>query len=95
MRYVGQNIDGINIMGLTLISFITGMGLRKIKEKGKLFLDVVIGCNEVAKIAVKLILWYVKPYVQYVNKCDTRQTVFYVVVTRQQNSNRHTQSITI
>ncbi|XP_072230088.1 excitatory amino acid transporter 3-like [Leuresthes tenuis] len=58
VRYVGQTIEGINVLGLTLISFVTGMGLRKIKEKGKLFLDVVTGFNEVTKIAVKLIMCY-------------------------------------
>ncbi|CAG5895741.1 unnamed protein product [Menidia menidia] len=58
VRYEGQFINGLNIVGLTVIAFFSGMALRKVRERGRVVLDVVTGLNETTKIAVKMIMCY-------------------------------------
>ncbi|KAM4552098.1 excitatory amino acid transporter 3-like [Odontesthes bonariensis] len=58
VRYVGEHIQGPNILGLTVMSLVTGMFLRGRTENGGYILDLVICCNEFCKIAVKMLMCY-------------------------------------
>ncbi|XP_024861751.1 excitatory amino acid transporter 3 isoform X2 [Kryptolebias marmoratus] len=58
VRIVGENIDGLNTLGLIVVSIVTGMALRKIGQPGKTLVEIVGAINLVSKLVVKIIMCY-------------------------------------
>ncbi|XP_070782800.1 excitatory amino acid transporter 3-like [Enoplosus armatus] len=56
VRLEGEYIDGINTLGLIIWSFIFGLALRKMGERGKVFVDILTAANEVCKHLVQIIV---------------------------------------
>uniref|UniRef100_A0A4W6EPW6 Amino acid transporter n=1 Tax=Lates calcarifer TaxID=8187 RepID=A0A4W6EPW6_LATCA len=56
VRLVGKYIDGLNTMGLIVWSVIFGLALRRMAERGKLFVDIVIAINVATKLVVRKII---------------------------------------
>lgn len=57
VQLVGENIDGLNTLGIIVMSVVIGMALRKNKQKGKALIGILCGINVLAKHVVKLIMW--------------------------------------
>ncbi|XP_070710472.1 excitatory amino acid transporter 3-like [Pempheris klunzingeri] len=55
---VGEHIDGLNCMGLIVWSIIFGLALRRMGQKGKLFVDVLTAINDATKHVVRLIIGF-------------------------------------
>lgn len=53
---VGEHIDGLNSLGLILWSIIFGLALRRMGEKAKVFVELLIALNEATKHVVRLII---------------------------------------
>lgn len=56
MRMVGQYVEGTNIVGLIVWSFILGLFLNRMGEEGRIIVDILTAVNEATKCAVNLIL---------------------------------------
>lgn len=56
VRLVGNQIDGLNTLGLIVWSFIFGLALRKMGNRGKLFVDILTSLNEATIHVVRLII---------------------------------------
>ncbi|XP_078107521.1 excitatory amino acid transporter 3-like [Sander vitreus] len=57
-QVVGRYVDGANTLGLIVCSYVFGLTLKKMGERGKLLLNIFRILNETTKYVVKLILWY-------------------------------------
>ncbi|XP_045887724.1 excitatory amino acid transporter 3-like isoform X1 [Micropterus dolomieu] len=58
VREVGHFIDETNVLGLTVCSFFFGLILKRMGQRGKILVDILIILNENTKYAVDLILCY-------------------------------------
>ncbi|KAM4749992.1 excitatory amino acid transporter 3-like [Anableps anableps] len=58
LHLVGENMRGVNMLGLVVMSFFIGKSLRKIGPVGATFLDVVKTINTISKSLVKMIMIY-------------------------------------
>ncbi|GAA6233646.1 excitatory amino acid transporter 3-like isoform X1 [Lates japonicus] len=58
VRLVGKYIDGLNTMGLIVWSVIFGLALRRMAERGKLFVDILIAINVATKLVVRRIIGF-------------------------------------
>uniref|UniRef100_A0A3Q2Q5M1 Amino acid transporter n=1 Tax=Fundulus heteroclitus TaxID=8078 RepID=A0A3Q2Q5M1_FUNHE len=55
---IGENINGVNILGLIVASVFIGRTLKKLGHVGQPFLELIIIVNEVHKNLVKMIMMY-------------------------------------
>ncbi|XP_067440778.1 excitatory amino acid transporter 3-like [Thunnus thynnus] len=58
VRLVGNQIDGFNTLGVIVWSFIFGLALRKMGNRGKLFVDILTAINEATIHVVRLIIGF-------------------------------------
>ncbi|KAM7418571.1 hypothetical protein PAMA_015943 [Pampus argenteus] len=58
MHLLGNQIDGVNTLGVIVWSFIFGLALRNMGDKGKLFVDIVTALNEATIHVVRLIIGF-------------------------------------
>nr|XP_029136343.1 excitatory amino acid transporter 3-like [Labrus bergylta] len=58
VRLFGRFVGGVNILGLIVSSFIFGLTLKMMEQRGETFLELVGVVNEVTKQLVALIMWY-------------------------------------
>ncbi|GLD58346.1 excitatory amino acid transporter 3-like protein [Lates japonicus] len=58
MQLVGHSVGGANTLGLIVCSFIFGLTLYRMGERGKILVEVITIINEVMKYVVSLILYY-------------------------------------
>ncbi|XP_045903953.1 excitatory amino acid transporter 3-like isoform X1 [Micropterus dolomieu] len=58
IRLVGKNIEGLNSLGLIVWSIIFGRGLRRMGERGKLFVDILIALNKAIRHVVKMVIGF-------------------------------------
>lgn len=56
VRLVGEHIDGLNTVGLIVWSVIFGLSLRRMGEKAKLVVDILMAFNEATKHVVRQII---------------------------------------
>ncbi|XP_031170189.1 excitatory amino acid transporter 3-like isoform X2 [Sander lucioperca] len=57
-QVVGRYVDGANTLDLIVCSYVFGLTLKKMGERGKILLNIFRILNETTKYVVKLILWY-------------------------------------
>ncbi|KAM9363598.1 excitatory amino acid transporter 3-like [Symphorus nematophorus] len=57
VRLVGEYVDRLNTLGLIVWSLQLGLVLRGMRERGQLFVDIVIALNVVTKQVVGAIIW--------------------------------------
>ncbi|XP_060882782.1 excitatory amino acid transporter 3-like [Labrus mixtus] len=58
VRLFGHFVGGVNIVGLIVSSFIFGLTLKMMEQRGETLLELVGIVNEVTKQLVALIMWY-------------------------------------
>ncbi|XP_026158948.1 excitatory amino acid transporter 3-like [Mastacembelus armatus] len=58
VELMGHDVDGTNMLGLIIWSFIFGLTLNKSGEKGKVLVDVLTAINETTKYVLNLVLCY-------------------------------------
>ncbi|XP_037539005.1 excitatory amino acid transporter 3-like [Nematolebias whitei] len=58
VQLVGETIDGINVLGLVVVSTLYGMALRKPQHRGPAFLRILHAVNLIAKLVMKMIMHY-------------------------------------
>ncbi|XP_070783110.1 excitatory amino acid transporter 3-like [Enoplosus armatus] len=58
VQLVLQHVEGANLLGLIASSFVIGVILNKMGEKGEVLVEVLTALNKVIKSAVKLMLGY-------------------------------------
>ncbi|XP_070688427.1 excitatory amino acid transporter 3-like [Pempheris klunzingeri] len=58
VRLDGHYVDGANSLGLIVCSFVFGLTLKKMEERGKIVVDLLNILNETTKYVVNLILCY-------------------------------------
>lgn len=56
VQLVGHFVEGSNTLGLIVWSFIFGLTLHKMGERGKILVEILTVLNEVTKCVVNLIL---------------------------------------
>lgn len=56
-QVVGRYVDGANTLGLIVCSYVFGLTLKKMGERGKILLNIFRILNLTTKYVVKLILW--------------------------------------
>ncbi|XP_034726188.1 excitatory amino acid transporter 3-like isoform X2 [Etheostoma cragini] len=57
-QVVGRYVNGANTLGLIVCSFVFGLTLKSMGERGKIILNIFRILNESTKYVVNLILWY-------------------------------------
>ncbi|XP_032372654.1 excitatory amino acid transporter 3 isoform X2 [Etheostoma spectabile] len=57
-QVVGRYVNGANTLGLIVCSFVFGLTLKNMGERGKMILNIFRILNETTKYVVNLILWY-------------------------------------
>nr|5LLM_A Chain A, Excitatory amino acid transporter 1,Neutral amino acid transporter B(0),Excitatory amino acid transporter 1 [Homo sapiens]5MJU_A Chain A, Excitatory amino acid transporter 1,Neutral amino acid transporter B(0),Excitatory amino acid transporter 1 [Homo sapiens]7AWM_A Chain A, Excitatory amino acid transporter 1,Neutral amino acid transporter B(0),Excitatory amino acid transporter 1 [Homo sapiens]7AWN_A Chain A, Excitatory amino acid transporter 1,Neutral amino acid transporter B(0),Ex len=55
---VGQEVEGMNILGLVVFSMVFGFALGKMGEQGQLLVDFFNSLNEATMKLVAIIMWY-------------------------------------
>ncbi|KAM9363272.1 excitatory amino acid transporter 3-like [Symphorus nematophorus] len=58
VRLVGHHVDGVNLLGLIIWSFVAGVGLNRTGEKGKVLVNLITAINEAIKCVFTFILGY-------------------------------------
>ncbi|KAM9349514.1 excitatory amino acid transporter 3-like [Symphorus nematophorus] len=58
VRLVGQYVDGVNLLGLIIWSFVFGVALNRVGEKGKVLINLFAAINEAIKCVFTFILGY-------------------------------------
>ncbi|XP_071361487.1 excitatory amino acid transporter 3-like isoform X2 [Trachinotus anak] len=58
VRLVSKHIDGSNTVGLIIWSIIFGLALRRMGDRGKLFVDILIALKEATKHVVRMIIGF-------------------------------------
>ncbi|XP_040892405.1 excitatory amino acid transporter 3-like [Toxotes jaculatrix] len=58
VRLVGKHVDGNNTLGLIVCSVVIGLALRRMGQRGKLFVDMLIGISEATKYVVRLTIGF-------------------------------------
>ncbi|XP_062281881.1 excitatory amino acid transporter 3-like [Scomber scombrus] len=82
VRLVGNQIEGLNTLGVIVWSFIFGLALRKMGERGKLFVDILTAINEATIHVVRLIIGFLPVGVMFMTASyvvevgDDFETVF-------------------
>nr|XP_029135543.1 excitatory amino acid transporter 3-like [Labrus bergylta] len=56
VRLVGEYIEGVNILGLIIAAAVIGICLRRMGERSKPMVDVVIALNKLTNILVQNII---------------------------------------
>lgn len=55
---VGENVDGMNILGLIVFAMVFGVALRKLGEEGEILIKFFNSFNEATMVLVSWIMWY-------------------------------------
>ncbi|XP_063061958.1 neutral amino acid transporter B(0) [Engraulis encrasicolus] len=54
----GQDVDGMNILGLVVFAIVFGVALRKLGEEGEILIRFFNSFNEATMVLVSWIMWY-------------------------------------